>query len=80
MDLDMLLAAVVEREGDQYTAWCPALDVASQGPTVEEAVANLKEAVELYLEDEDVDLEDRSVFLTTIEVGSHGKATSDVRA
>jgi predicted RNase H-like HicB family nuclease len=42
--------AILEREGDLYTALCPELDVASQGPTVEEALANLKEAVELFLE------------------------------
>jgi predicted RNase H-like HicB family nuclease len=44
------LTAVVEREGDGYVALCPELDVASQGDTVEEATANLKEAVELFLE------------------------------
>ena len=33
-----------------YVALCPELDVASQGATVEEATANLKEAVELFLE------------------------------
>jgi predicted RNase H-like HicB family nuclease len=42
--------AILEREGDLYVALCPELDVASQGPTIEEATANLKEAVELFLE------------------------------
>lgn len=42
--------AILEREGDLYVALCPELDVASQGPTVEAAMANLKEAVELFLE------------------------------
>lgn len=42
--------AIVEREGDGYVALCPELDVASQGGTVEEATANLREAVELFLE------------------------------
>ena len=44
------LTAVVEREGDGFVSLCPELDVASQGNTVEEATANLKEAVELLLE------------------------------
>lgn len=35
---------------DLYVALCPELDIASQGATVEEAKANLKEAVELFLE------------------------------
>ena len=42
--------AIVEKEGDLYVALCPELDVASQGTTVEDAAANLKEAVELFLE------------------------------
>jgi predicted RNase H-like HicB family nuclease len=42
--------AILEKEGDLYVALCPELDVASQGGSVEEATANLKEAVELFLE------------------------------
>ena len=41
--------AVIYREGDGYVALCPELDVASQGDNVEEASANLREAVELFL-------------------------------
>ena len=33
-----------------YAALCPELEVASQGATVEEATANLREAIELFLE------------------------------
>jgi predicted RNase H-like HicB family nuclease len=46
----MNLTAVLEREGDGFVSLCPELDVASQGETVEAALANLKEAVELFLE------------------------------
>jgi len=42
--------AFLQKEGDAYVALCPELDVASQGPTIEQAIANLKEAVELFLE------------------------------
>jgi predicted RNase H-like HicB family nuclease len=42
--------AVLEREGGRFSAFCPELDVASQGETVEQAVASLREAVELFLE------------------------------
>lgn len=49
------LSAVVRREDGLYVALCPELDVASQGKSVEEALRNLKEALELYLEDEDVE-------------------------
>ncbi len=42
--------AVVEREEDGFVALCPEFDIASQGGSVEEAIANLREAVELFLE------------------------------
>ncbi len=46
----MHLTGIVQREDEHYVALCPELDVASQGETVEEAAANLKEACELFLE------------------------------
>ena len=44
------LTAIFEREGDDYVALCPQLDIASQGATVAEARANLEEALELFFE------------------------------
>lgn len=43
--------AVVHQEDDLYVAECPEVGSVSQGRTAEEAVANLKEATELYLEE-----------------------------
>lgn len=43
-------SATVWREGDWYVSQCLQVDVASQGETEEEALANLKEAVELHFE------------------------------
>ena len=43
-------AATVWREGDWYVSQCLEVDVASQGATEEEALANLKEALELHFE------------------------------
>ena len=42
--------AVLRREEDQYVAFTPDLDIASQGADPEEALANLREAVSLFLE------------------------------
>lgn len=42
--------ASVWREGDWYVAQCLEVDVASQGASDDEAMTNLKEALELYLE------------------------------
>ncbi|MEM1157398.1 MAG: type II toxin-antitoxin system HicB family antitoxin [Verrucomicrobiota bacterium] len=44
------LTAVLIREDEGYVSWCPEIDVASQGNSVEEAKMNLKEAVELFFE------------------------------
>jgi len=43
--------AVVHKESDLYVADCPEVGTVSQGSSVEEALANLKEATELYLEE-----------------------------
>ena len=43
--------AVPHKEADLYVAECPEAGTVSQGSTIEEAVANLKEATELYLEE-----------------------------
>ncbi len=42
--------AVIHKEDNWYVAECPEVGTVSQGHTIEEAVANLKEATELYLE------------------------------
>jgi predicted RNase H-like HicB family nuclease len=47
------MTAALHREEDWYIAQCLEVDVASQGHTIEEALANLGEAVELYLEEVD---------------------------
>ena len=43
--------AVIHKEDDLYVAECPEVGTVSQGYTIEEAIANLKEATELYLEE-----------------------------
>ena len=45
------LTAIFYWEEDVYVAECPEVGTASQGETLEEALANLKEATELYLEE-----------------------------
>jgi predicted RNase H-like HicB family nuclease len=42
--------AIIEKENDGYVALCPELDIASQGNSIEEAKANLHEAIELFFE------------------------------
>ena len=71
------LSAVIHKEGEWFVSLCPEIDIASQGKTIEEAITNLKEAVSLYLEDEDVKLPDSEPIITTIEV-SYDKAPSTI--
>jgi predicted RNase H-like HicB family nuclease len=47
------MTAALHREEDWYIAQCLEVDVASQGQTIDEALVNLAEAVELYLEEID---------------------------
>jgi len=46
-----VLTAIIRKEEDIYVAECPEVGTVSQGYTIEEAIANLKEATELYLEE-----------------------------
>jgi predicted RNase H-like HicB family nuclease len=64
----------VTREVDTYVALCPELDVASQGTSVEEALSALREAISLYLEDEDARVPDSDFapLVTFVEVGGAG--------
>ena len=45
------LTAVLHQEDDLYVAECPKVGTVSQGSSREEAIANLREATELYLEE-----------------------------
>ena len=46
-----VMTAVLHEEDDLCVAQCPEVGTVSQGYSVEEAVANRKEATELYLEE-----------------------------
>lgn len=50
------ISYIVYQEGKYYVAQCLNVDVSSFGETIDEAISNLKEAVELYLEGEDVNI------------------------
>ncbi len=47
---------VVLKEGKYYVSQCLNVNVSSSGDTIDEAVNNLKETVELYFEGEDLEL------------------------
>ena len=47
----MEFTAIIKKGEKQFVALCPELDVVSQGYTIEESLKNLKEAVELFIEE-----------------------------
>lgn len=58
---------IVEKEENWYVAKCIENSVASQGKDIKEALKNLKEALELYNQEEKD--ESKVVLITTMEVG-----------
>jgi predicted RNase H-like HicB family nuclease len=66
------LSAVVVRGEKHYVASCPETGTVSQGKSIEEAIENLKEATELFLEESPLPKPSSRAVLTTFEVG-HGQ-------
>jgi predicted RNase H-like HicB family nuclease len=72
MQSSQRLTAIIEREDDGFVAVCPELDIASQGASIEEARANLVEALTLFFEtaspSEIARRSHNEVFVTQVEV------------
>jgi len=68
-----VFTAIIQKEEELYVAKCPELGTVSQGTTIEEAVSNLKEATELYLEEFPKKEPSKPLF-TTFEVRVLGTA------
>ncbi len=51
--MNRTFTAVIQKEDNMYVALCPELDIASQGETIQDARNNLREAIELFLEEAD---------------------------
>lgn len=66
------LTAIIEREDEGFVSLCPEFDIASQGSSIEEARANLVEALSLFFETADPSEVARrfrsEVFVTQVEV------------
>ena len=66
------LTAIIQPEDGGFVSFCPELDIASQGETVEQARDNLREALELFFEcASPSEIEQRhsgEAFVTQIEV------------
>ncbi|OGJ18531.1 hypothetical protein A3K73_04950 [Candidatus Pacearchaeota archaeon RBG_13_36_9] len=78
----MELSAIIRKGEKQYVALCPELDVVSQGHTIEEALANLQEAVELYIEEMGMPegIKGNTAIFARFEVKENGKTSEIIRA
>ena len=76
----MEFTAVIKKGEKQFVALCPELDVVSQGYTIEESLKNLKEAVELYIEEMGVPegISSEDMFVTSFGVKLH-EVTDTIR-
>jgi len=68
-------SVVIEKDKHGFYAWCPELKgCQSEGSSIEDALDNIREAIELYLEtlpsDERDDLLSREILTTTVEVNA----------
>ena len=67
------VSVVIEQDANGCYAWCPELkDCQSQGKTIEETIANIREAIELFLEtlteEERSEALSRQILTTAVEV------------
>jgi predicted RNase H-like HicB family nuclease len=66
----MRFTTAITHEGEWYVARCLEVEVTSQGRSVEKALSNLKEALELYYEDQDLPTEIEPPIIATLELSA----------
>jgi predicted RNase H-like HicB family nuclease len=63
---------IIQQQEEWFVATCLENNIASQGKTIDEAIANLKEAISLYYEDKTRDelnlLKNDQIYITTLEM------------
>ena len=72
-----VFTAIIHKEEDMFVAECPEVGTVSQGYTIEEAIENLKEATELYLEE--FPIKQKTKPMTVFEVKEHVKNPEIIR-
>ncbi|MEN8123126.1 MAG: type II toxin-antitoxin system HicB family antitoxin [Bacteroidota bacterium] len=71
--------AIIKKGETQFVALCPELDVVSQGHTIEESLLNLKEAVELYVEEMGLPTSSKDTIIVNFEVPLNEKTPQIIR-
>ena len=65
--MNKLFTVVINKDDDWFVAKCIENSVASQGKTMDEAIDNLREAVALYYEDEQIPIFSQT-YITAMEI------------
>lgn len=73
-----IFSAVLRKEEDMFIAECPEVGTISQGKNIEEALINLKEATELYLDEFPISEGDKPI-ITVFEVSKNAKIEKGIR-
>jgi|ASRK01.1.fsa_nt_gi predicted RNase H-like HicB family nuclease len=68
IEMSIKVTVIIQKEENWYVAKCVENNIASQGKTIEEAIDNLTEALQLYYEDDNTPIEDHQTLITTLEV------------
>lgn len=73
----MEFTAIIRKGEKQFVALCPEVDVVSQGYTVEEALKNLREAVDLYVEEMGLpkEFEGKEAIIARFDLAENAKAS-----
>ena len=66
--MSIKVTVIIQKDENWYVAKCVENNVSSQGKTVEEALNNLTEALQLYFEDDDYIVDQPQTLVTTLEV------------
>jgi predicted RNase H-like HicB family nuclease len=66
--MSVKVTVIIQKEDNWFVAKCAENNIASQGKTVEEAITNLTEALQLYFEDDANIIEHPQTLVTTLEV------------
>lgn len=77
------VSIVIEKDENGYYAYCPELEgCQTQGDTLDEVMANIKEAIELYLEtmpeNEIMECLSKEIITTSVGVEIHSATTASV--
>lgn len=74
---NITFTVIIQKDEDMFVAECPEIGTVSQGRTIDEAITNLKEATELYLEEFPLKIRKRA-YITFFEVSPNARVEENI--